>query len=133
MEKLKAVRDFDLIKEKKHITEGEEIFIKGDNVPEDAEIVVDKKRAKEIEDFRFEGEALVERIKVEDKEDDNDDDANDDDNKDDDNDDVEENEDGNKDDDKEDLKGKEEIETADLKKGKVETATVKSTKKSTKK
>lgn len=118
MEKLKALRDFDLVREKKQVRERDEIFIKGDNVPEDAEIVVDKKRAKEIEDFRFEGKALVERIKVEDKEDDNDDDTN---------------EDDSNDDDKEDLKGKKGIETADLKKGKVETATVKAAKKSTKK
>ena len=151
MEKLKALMDFSLVKEQRQVIKDEEILVCGDEekIPAPTgEIIVDEKRAKEIESFRHEGKALVERIKVEDKEDDNDDDTNEDDSNDDDtneddskDDDTNEddskdddtNEDDSKDDDKEDLKGKEGIETADLKKGKVETATVKAAKKSTKK
>ena len=141
MEKLKALMDFSLVKEQRQVIKDEEILVCGDEekIPAPTgEIIVDEKRAKEIESFRHEGKALVERIKVEDKEDDNDDDTNEDDSNDDDTNeddskDDDTNEDDSKDDDKEDLKGKEGIETADLKKGKVETATVKAAKKSTKK
>ena len=69
MEKLKALMDFSLVKEQRQVTKDEEILICGDeeNIPAPAgEIIVDERRAKEIENFRYEGEALVERVKSED-------------------------------------------------------------------
>lgn len=69
MEKLKALMDFSLVKEQRQVIKDEEILVCGDEekIPAPTgEIIVDEKRAKEIENFRHEGKALVERIKVED-------------------------------------------------------------------
>lgn len=69
MEKLKALMDFSLVKEQRQVIKDEEILVCGDEekIPAPTgEIIVNEKRAKEIENFRHEGKALVERIKVED-------------------------------------------------------------------
>lgn len=69
MEKLKALMDFYLVKEQRQVIKDEEILVCGDEekIPAPTgEIIVNEKRAKEIENFRHEGKALVERIKVED-------------------------------------------------------------------